>query len=374
MAEKRIKIAYFIDRLIRGGSELQLIEQINLLHRKGVEQELFCLYKSQEHEKVNISCKTNILGIRKLISGKCLSALFWLVGYLRKRNFNIVQTYFFDSTMIGVLAGKIAGKIRIISCRRDLGFWYTPTLILFLRMLNRITDRILVNSNAVKLSVIKKERANPGDIDIISNGIDIAKFNYSKEQKKNNRSEFGIKSSEICVGMITNMSRKVKRVDIFIKAARYILEKKKDVKFIILGDGKLKDQLLGMTRELGLEEQIMFPGREVSKHNALSAMDIGVLSSDSEGFSNAIMEYMAAGLPVVATAVGGNVDLVKKNETGFLTRPGNFKELSDKILELANDRKKCLKCGENGKSYIARFDWGKTTDKLLNYYTEQIKA
>lgn len=368
-----LKIAYFIDRLIRGGTELQLVEQINRLAAKGIQQELFCLYKSPEHEKMGVKCPVHVLGISKLLSPNCFGKLPFLRRYLKRNSFNIVQTYFFDSTVVGVVAGKLAQGPKIFSCRRDLGFWYTPRLLLCLKFINKMTDRILVNSNAVKESVVKKELANPEKISVIPNGIDIHAFEYSAEERRKNRAKLGIDSGQICVGMITNMSRKVKRVDLFVDAAAYVLNQSKDFHFLVLGDGRYLKELIARARSLGIEKNVSFLGRDVSKHKVLPAMDIGVLTSDSEGFSNAVMEYMAVGLPVIATAVGGNLDLVEDGGTGLLTIPDNPRELGERTLLLGKDRLKRMQFGEKGKNLIAKHNWDAVIDQIMAFYQKQIR-
>jgi glycosyltransferase involved in cell wall biosynthesis len=373
MPYNRLKIAYFIDRLICGGTELQLVEQINQLAKKRVEQELFCLYKSAEHDSIPVSCKVNILNIRKLISANCLRAIYSLVIYLRANKFSLAQTYFFDSTVIGILAARMAGGIKTISCRRDLGFWHTPALLFILKMIDKITDRILVNAEVVKQSVIEKERLSPQRIDVIPNGLTTSQFKYSEEEKKQNRAEFGIKIDDVCVGTVANMSRKVKRVDVFVSAAQLVLQRTQNVKFLILGEGALRDELVQMARQLRIETNLVFLRSNISKHKVLSAMDIGISTSDSEGFSNAIMEYMAAGLPVVATAVGGNKDLLKNNEMGFLVKPGDFQVLAERILELISDKTKRSAFGERGREFIMPFDWKNITEMTYKYYEDQLR-
>ena len=370
----KVKIAYFIDRLILGGTELQLVEQINRLSKKGFHQEIFCLYKSPEQDKIPIQCKISILDIRKLLSLNCLKKIVWLGRYLNKKSFDIVQTYFFDSTVVGTLSGKIALKPKIFCCRRDLGFWYTPRLLFYLRFINFLSDKILVNSTAVKESVERTEMINPKKIKIIPNGIDINSFEYSESTKKKNRIEFGIEPGKICVGTLTNMSRKVKRVDLFVYAAAWVLNYSKEYRFLVLGDGRYKKDLIDLTCRLGVDKYITFLGRDVPKDKVLSAMDIGVMSSDSEGFSNAIMEYMATGLPVIATAVGGNFDLVKDKVNGYLTKPGDYLSIGQCILKIENEDKNRIEFGRNGRDFIKHFDWDNVIDRTITYYLEQIKS
>jgi glycosyltransferase involved in cell wall biosynthesis len=373
MTTKEIKIAYFIDRLIRGGSELQLTEQIRHLKDRGIYQEVFCLQKSKEHDQLDLQCKVTFLNIRKLASINCIGKILLLAGYLKRQGFNIVQTYFFDSTLIGVTAARIAGGIRVMSWRRDTGFWYTPKLLMALRMANRMTDIVLVNCKAVMQSVVSKENLDPQRIRVIPNGIELAEFVFSDEERARNRVRFGIPDGTVCVGIIANMSREVKRVDVFIRAAAYVLERRNNIRFIVLGDGDLKKDLIELAESLGIAKSLLFLDSSISKWEVLSAIDIGTLTSDSEGLSNAIMEYMASGLPVIATAVGGNTELIQDGKFGLLFKPGDAEELGAKILTLAGDEKKRLEFGERGKEIVSEYGWRERIDAMLEFYKSQLR-
>ena len=373
MKVKEIKIAYFIDRLIRGGSELQLTEQIRHLNDRGIYQEVFCLQKSKEHDQLGLQCKVTFLNIRKLASINCVGKILWLAGYLRRQRFNIVQTYFFDSTLIGVIAGRIAGNMRIMSWRRDTGFWYTPKLLIALRMINRLTDTILVNCKAVMQSVVRKEGFDPKRIRVFPNGVELEEFEFSEEERARNRVRFGVPEGTVCVGIIANMSREVKRVDVFIRAAAYVLERRKDIRFIVLGDGDLKKVLIELAESLGIAKSVLFLDSAVSKWKVLSTIDIGTLTSDSEGMSNAIMEYMASGLPVIATAVDGNTELIQDGKSGLVFTPGDAWELGTKILTLARDEKKRLEFGERGKEVVSEYGWRERIDGMLEFYESQLR-
>ena len=290
---------------------------------------------------------------------------------MKTNSIDIVQTYFFDSTCVGVLAGKLAGGLKIFSCRRDLGFWYTPKLLFILRLINRITNKILVNSYAVRESVSKNELVDFNRIHVIPNGIDIHEFEFSPEERLRSRAELNISPQQVCVGTITNMSRKVKRVDLFIKAAAYVIKEIDDIHFLLQGEGHLREELIRMAKDLGIDNRISFLDRNVSIHRVLSAMDIGVLTSDSEGFSNAIMGYMAAGLPVIATAVGGNLDLVQNDKNGFLTLPGDYKAIGYKILLLATDHQKRLELGNHGRLHVSKYSWDRVIHDIVKYYEDQ---
>jgi len=370
---ENLRIAYFIDRLIRGGTELQLVEQINQLAKVGIEQELFCLYKSSEHDQLRIDCKGNILEIKKLISIRTLAKCIKLIRYIRQRKFTIIQTYFFDSTIVGIICGKIARTGALLSCRRDLGFWYSPLLLFCLKLVNKISDGFIVNCISVRENVVKKEGIDPRNIIIMPNGINSGRFKYSALEKERNRIEFGLEDKNVCIGIIANMSRSVKRVDLFIKMAAYVLKRRTEIRFLILGDGELKDRLVEMTKRFGIAANVLFLGRDVSKHKVLSAMDVGVLTSDSEAFSNAIMEYMAAGLPTVATDVGGNGELLENSITGVLVPASDFKALGDKVLQLADNENQRHVMGLKARESVLKYDWDILVGIIIQHYGSLVR-
>ena len=129
------------------------------------------------------------------------------------------------------------------------------------------------------------------------------------------------------------------------------------------------DDLRNLSKRLKIKDKVTFIGHCTDIIPYLAIFDIGVLSSDSEGFSNSILEYMAAGLPVVATGVGGNLEAIMHEKTGFIVKPGNKEEMSKAILTLLDDEKLRSKMGAEGKRRVEeRFTLKHMMDCLGNYY------
>lgn len=367
-AERVIRIAYFIDRIIHGGTELQLVEQINRLEGEGIKQVLFCLNKSEEHDSIPIKCPTIILDIRSLMRARTAGKAVSIARYLARNRIDVVQTYFFDSMCLGVLSGRMARVKRVISCRRDMGFWYTQKHLIMLMICNLLVDRILVNSTCVKENVVKHEKAAPGKIDVIRNGLEIAAFRERSACRNEARKAFSIRSDEVSIGLVANMSRPVKRVDLLVEAARIIIAKGFKAKFFLFGDGYLRAELQARVVSYGLSPHVIFLDKSTDKRFLLSALDIATLTSDSEGLSNSILEYMAAGIPSVVSDVEGNLELIQPGCNGLLFRKGSAEDLSEKLIMLIKDPVKRAGLGRQAAEDSRDYDWSKRVQELKEYY------
>ena len=152
---KRIKLLYLIDELNIGGTEKQLLAVLDRLDRDNFEIYLVCLRGTDFFNVCSLNCHKTVLNVRSLASFSGLKALIIFSRFLKKEKIDIIQTFFFDATVFGVLAAKIAGVNRVLSSRRDMGFWYTPVTLAVLMFINTLTHRIVVNSESIKgLSLI----------------------------------------------------------------------------------------------------------------------------------------------------------------------------------------------------------------------------
>jgi glycosyltransferase involved in cell wall biosynthesis len=281
---------------------------------------------------------------------------------------DIVQSFFFDSILFGVLGAKLANIRNFISCRRDLGFWYDDKIVKRLRFFNRFATKLLVNSDAVKRYAMNRENVSEDSIKVIHNGIDLKLFDetiaadLSKEFKE-------IAQDDVVVGMVANFNRKVKRVDLFISAAAELCKDVASIKFLIIGGGKLERSLRQLVSDLGLGKEIIFAGKRHDATPYIKGFDIGVVSSDSEGFSNAALEYMAAGIAVVATDAGGNGELIENGYTGILTPIGDHKAIAREISALLSDKERRMRMGQEARRLVEKkYSWDVKIREIESYY------
>ena len=378
MSDDKIRIVYLIDKMGIGGTENQILDTIRKLKSKNnFEVILICLreskYYSAKHSDIQIPCESHILGVHSLTSINSVIKLIKFIFFLRKRKISIVQSYFIDSTLFGILAAKLARIKEVISCRRDLGFSYTTKTLRALKISNLFVEYFLVNSEAVKKEISKREGVKENKISVIYNGIDMRLVSRIPDIKLKNNLK--ILPDEHIIGIVANLNREVKRVDIAIKAMAIVLQELKNVTFIIIGDGYLKENLKDLCAQLNIENQIIFTGRLKDVSPYVSIFDIGILSSDSEGFSNSIIEYMAFGKPVIATDVGGNGEIIKHGVNGYLVPSGDFESMATSIIDLLKDSKKRIEMGLNAATFVReQYSWSNKINEIEDYYYKIMKT
>jgi glycosyltransferase involved in cell wall biosynthesis len=296
-----------------------------------------------------------------------------LTKYIRSKNIQIVQTFFIDANIIGTIAARLGGSRVIISSRREMVYWYTPMILYVFKILKHFTTRYLANSCNVRDYVSAKEGIPRDRIDVLYNGIDISRYGVAAARLSELRNEIGAAPDDAIVGIVSNLNRPVKRVDVFLMAAAEILGKGINAIFVVVGDGHLKEQLQGLGKELGITDKLHFVGSKENVVPYIQSFSIAVNSSESEGFSNAVLEYMACGVPVVATNFGGSSESVIHGKTGLLVSPNNHIEMADAIIELLNDPEAAKSMGARGReSIVSNYSFDVVVDKQEQYYADII--
>ena len=362
---KKIKIVYLVDflRTIQAGTEKQLAFLLENLPQAGYDVNLISFQDSPflrdgaRHlfPSINISTLEASADI-----SKTPGAIVRLHSLLRRLKPDMVHTFFTTANTLGILAARMAGVKHCISSRRDMGFNISSVDLCLLRFANRFTSRIMVNSENVKQNVIGREHVNPNHVEVVHNAISISDGTANIE-----RTGF----EQPIIGIVANLNRPVKRVELFIRAAALIKGSHKGAQFRIIGDGHLRSGLEQLASDLGIGSCTVFMGRRNDVQRQLQNMTVGIICSDSEGLSNAIMEYMAASLPVVATDVGGNRELVRHGETGALVPPNNEEALAAAVIDLLDDPNKCASMGYAGREFIKdNFSVEKMQKETCNIY------
>ncbi|MGA1841301.1 MAG: glycosyltransferase [bacterium] len=336
----KIKIAYIIDTIESptSGTEKQLLFLLRSLDRKNFEPYLFCLQSSEWLEKKFDLCPLKILDIKSFKKPATYFHILVFSRFLKSGKFHIVQTHFRDSNIVGIFGAKFARTKVIISSRRNQGYWHNGFELCLLKILNRSVTHFLANSRKTKKWAAEVENIHEKKIHVIHNGVDIELFKkYPIKNRERYRRSWDISNNSPAVGIVANL-RPVKGIDVFLRAARLVKNKVPESKFIIVGDGVERDRLKSLCTELGLNDSVKFLGKREDIIQILKALDIGVLSSHSESLSNSVIEYLAAGLPVVCTDAGGCEEAVENGLNGFIVPIGDYQAMSEGILKIIMDR------------------------------------
>ncbi len=369
MEESPSKIMYLIDYYYgtNGGTEGQLKHLINNIDRKKFSPELM-LFRPTEYiyGKIDINCNIRVLKVYKLVSLKTISRLFWLAYYIRREKIAIVHIYFNDASLAAPLFSWLGGA-KVIVSRRDMGLWYTKNNLKVLPIVNKFVDLIIANSKAVKNFTQLKEKQPTRKLAVIHNGYDPDLF--KRPHNSVIRRELGIGNDEYIIGIVANLSP-VKRHADLIKAFSAIYKEYSNLHLVILGMGKLEGELKKLAKSYLIDEKIHFIGSVKDVIPIVKEFSIGVLCSESEGFSNAILEYVACGIPTVCTNTGGNPEIIIDYENGILVNVGDIEGLTDALRKILFEPGLAKKLGERTLSVAREFSQKKMLMKHEAVYNK----
>ena len=181
------------------------------------------------------------------------------------------------------------------------------------------------------------------------------------------------KTNHFLITMVATFSDK-KDYKTLIDAAIELCREDPDYVFVLIGDGPTKASLQLKVKEAGLADRILFPGKRSDVESILQITDIGALMTYTEGLSNAIIEYMAMGLPVIASRGGGTDELIEEGFNGYMVDTESKDQLKERIMLLKNDRKMLKNIGRNAYKWVReQFDIAKKTAEYENLYYTLVK-
>jgi glycosyltransferase involved in cell wall biosynthesis len=358
MMTKPVRIAYVVDVLdtAQAGTENQLIKMLNGLGSRGFEISLICLRNHPwlMRNAASLSCDVTVFEIHRFKSLKTYFNIIRLIIFFRARRPDIVHTFFPVANVIGVVTAWLAGIRNIVSSRRDYGEWMIGGYLLATRIANLFARKIIANSHPVKDLTISAEKVANEKVAVIYNGIDLTAFSNITPDL-NLKQRLGIPIQNKVVGKVANF-RPMKHHHTFVMAASAILKVRDDIDFLLVGTdaggSHLRSELEDLARSLKISERLHFTGQQTHVIPYLSIVDIGVNCSEGEGLSNAIMEYMATGIPCVVSNSGGNPDLIQDGKTGRLFELDDHEEMAKIILEMLADPQQLNKYVTNARTMV----------------------
>lgn len=278
-----------------------------------------------------------------------------------RRRVACVVTFHFVADFIGTTAARLT-RTPVISSRRDMGFTRTTRQLRLGRHLSRGVARYIAVSGAVKAAVVRDEGVDPHRVTVIHNGIDLTRYADHGLSRAAERVRLGLPDDAVVVGSVANFNPVKGHVTLVEAFARLVTargDQGPPVWLVLAGDGPLREVIERRIAALGLQDRVVLAGLSHDARRELLASDVFVLPSETEGFSNAIVQAMALARPVVACDVGGNPEAVAAGETGLLV-PARDPEAMARALELLvadpGARKRMGEAGARRAREMFRFD------------------
>lgn len=349
--EGPVRILFVIDQFTssHAGTEGQLLQLLSNLPAGQFQPELLVLRPSSYVEAGKMPCKTEVLGTSRLFSLKTWLAMFKFAQRKKQEGIALCHVFFNDSSIICPPVFSLVGIPTLIS-RRDMGYWYTPKYLWVLRRTARFVSGVVANSAAVKQVTAEKEGVPAARISVIYNGYSASTDELSPltpEERSSILSGLGLPVDGRFVVLVANL-REIKRIGDAINAIGTVRNSVPDSHLVLIGGGN-QEPYRELAVSLGVADYVHFLGERSDVRNILRAMDAGLLCSESEGYSNAIVEYMQARLPVVASNVGGNSEAVEHGVSGYLFPRGDIKQLAAYLVcILRNEDGSAQQMGECG--------------------------
>ena len=356
------RLQFVIGSLDRGGAEQHLLQLLPRLAGQGWEVSVYCLSHegelAAEFERHNIPVVTPALpggragqsvfyrACRLLVA---CTQLWWRL--LRQRP-AIVHFFLPHAYLSGVPVALLAGRRRLVMSRRSLDHYQRsrPGLARFERGLHRWMSAVCGNSRAV-LAQLQAEGVADESLVLIYNGVELPPAGDRSAIRRRQ----GCPQEALVFIVVANLIPYKGHADLIraLAGVRDLLPR--DWRLWLVGrDAGYGKELRALLNEVGLLDQVSLLGSREDVPGLLQAADIAVLPSHQEGFSNAILEAMAAGLPVVATDVGGNAEAIVDGETGRLVPVGDTRALGQALAALAGDPQRRRLWGQAGRERVRR--------------------
>jgi len=352
-------VLHIIDSFDQGGTERQAIQLVRLLHESNhYRVHLACL-----HDRGVLRSEVDRLGIGE-ITAYPLNSFFnrnfaiqlrRLKCCLREREIDIVHTHGLYTNIFGIIGAALAGVPIRIASRRETGGLRNGLRRWGERRVFSLSHAIVANAEAVRQDLID-EGVPSQKVMTVYNGVDVERF--APPQTMLPREEtlgmlgLPLEPGRRFVTIVANVQHPVKDHPMFLRAARRVRDSVPQTAFVIAGEGELMTTLRALAKELRIERDVFFIGRCKQVAELLAVSEVCVLSSKAEGFSNAILEYMSAGRPVVATDVGGAREAVVEGEAGFLVPGGDDAAMADRIISLLGEPERAREMGEHARRIV----------------------
>jgi glycosyltransferase involved in cell wall biosynthesis len=365
-----IPVLTFLTNFLIGGTERQVVNLVRNHDRSRFEVHLGCFrFAGPLLQEIDASAVAlSEYPITTLPSARTLWQQGRLLRYIRQHRIRIVHSFGFYANVFATPVARLSGAELVMASIRDTGDHLTPLQKAMQKWACRTADHILVNAEAVR-RVLVDQGYEASRISVIRNGIDVSRFRNNDESTAI-RTELGFPPKAPVVAVFARLNR-LKGIEYFLEAAAVLSVRFDDARFLIVGDSISEAYRLELeehAKALGLGRRVVFTGFRSDIPELLREVSVSVLPSLAEGLSNVILEAMAAGVSVVATAVGGTPEVIEDGVSGLLVPPRDASALARAIGSLLGEPERRRTIGLAGqRQVIERFSLEATvleTEKL----------
>ena len=334
------RVLVVINSLAMGGAEQHLVRTLPELKARGLEVELFVLERGGELEHALAASGVSVSGPARRFgrAAHLIVAAITLYRHIRASHPDVLHFFLPESYLVGATVAIAAGHSICFMSRRSLTHYHRnhPWMARLEPMLHRRMSALLGNSQAV-VSELVEEAVDGRKVGLIHNGV-VVGFLPDAQMRAQQRSRLDLPSDALVLIIVANLIHYKGHADLLDALARVAPGLPQPWRLVVVGnDEGAGQQLRQQAERLGLDSNIQWLGARSDVEAILAAADLGVLVSHQEGFSNALIEAMGQGLPVIATAIGGNLDAIVDGQCGRLVPIQDPARLGEVILEMALD-------------------------------------
>ncbi len=376
---KKIKIIRIIDRLNIGGPAIHCVLLTAYLDPTQFESKLVMgMVGECEGDMSYLAEKNHIVPLvipqlgREISFFRDIFTLIKLCILLYREKPDIVHTHKSKAGVLGRLAAILMRVPIIVHTfhghvfHHYFGKWKTLFFLKIERFFARFTHRIIVISQQQLQEINEKYKVGKREqFSIIPLGFDFSGLEKNCQYSGWLKKAFGISETEIVIGLVGRLTP-VKNHQMLLKIAQNMKKNYPQLRFVIIGDGECRQQLQEEASRLDLKN-IVFTGWIQESAKIYSDLDIVVLTSHNEGTPVTLIEAMFCGKPIIATKVGGVIDLIENGTNGFLVQPGNISEFQNSLVALLDSEKR-YQLGQSGKEIAQKFAISRLTQDIKNLY------
>jgi glycosyltransferase involved in cell wall biosynthesis len=342
----RPTVLHLLGSFHSGGSERQAVQLIRLLEASGRWRVLVaCLDPGGPLRGEVAHLDIPAFPLTSFYNWNMLVQLRRFAAFLRAGGVRVVQTHDFYSNVFGMAGAALARVPARIAARRETGSMRTRAQLWMEHRTYGLAHAIVANSEAVRRRLLESGVPEKKVV-VIYNGLDLARVAPQPG------GPWPLPEGRRFVTMVANLRHRVKDHPMFLRAARRVRDAVPEAAFLLAGEGELLDEMRRLAADLGLERDVFFLGRCDRVAELLSISEVCVLSSSAEGFSNSILEYMAASRPVVATDVGGAREAILDGETGYGVPSGDDAAMAARIIGLLRNPEVARRMGARGRQIV----------------------